>query len=99
MGVSSTEAPNLKLTRDFENFQNISHLSPHSKYNWLTAELYNWKTFDNKMSTGILYKPQDFNPAKKYPIIFCIYENIADGINKYLSPELSEGYLNISFFC
>ncbi len=99
MGMSSMRCENIKVTKDFIKFDDMSDLAPQSKNNWLTAELITWKTSDNKIGNGILYKPEDFDPKKRYPVIFFIYENITDGINIFPSIELSEGNLNVSFFC
>jgi dipeptidyl aminopeptidase/acylaminoacyl peptidase len=96
--MNATEYPNLQITKDFREFKAISALSPQKKYNWLTSELIHWTTFDGRPGTGILYKPENFDPRKKYPLIFSIYERLSDGLNKFIEPELSIGPLNISFF-
>lgn len=77
----------------------LSNLNPQQEtYNWGTAELYKWKTFDGKESTGILYKPEDFNPKKKYPMLIYFYEKMSDGLNNYIAPAPTPSRLNISFF-
>jgi len=38
-------------------------------YNWGTAELVKWYAYNGDLTEGILYKPEDFDPAKKYPMI------------------------------
>src|SRR5581483_2171040 len=75
-----------------------SELRPQAKYNWLTSELIQWRTFDGRLGKGILYKPQNFTPQKKYPIIFYFYERLSDGLNAFIEPELSQGPLNIAFY-
>ncbi len=67
-------------------------------YNWLSAELVRWKMFDGKMSEGILYKPQNFDPKKKYPIIFYFYERDADGLFQYRTPAPSASTVNVPYF-
>jgi dipeptidyl aminopeptidase/acylaminoacyl peptidase len=67
-------------------------------YNWGTAELFKWKTFKGKESTGILYKPENFDPNKKYPVICYFYETLSDGLNNYIAPAPTPSRLNISFF-
>ncbi len=77
----------------------LSSLNPQqSQYNWGTAELYKWKTFDGKQSTGILYKPEDFDPKKKYPMIAYFYEKLSDGLYNYIAPAPTPSRLNIPFF-
>ena len=67
-------------------------------WNWLTAELFRWKMFDGKMSEGILYKPENFDPLKKYPVIFYFYEKNADGLYNYKAPAPSASTINIPWF-
>ena len=67
-------------------------------YNWGTAELYKWKTFSGKPSQGVLYKPEDFDPSRKYPLILYFYEKLSDGLYNYQPPAPTPSRLNISFF-
>ncbi len=77
----------------------LSSINPQQKdYNWGTAELFKWKTFKGKPSEGILYKPENFDPKKKYPVIVYFYEELSDGLNGYIAPAPTPSRLNISFF-
>lgn len=67
-------------------------------YNWGTASLYHWTTFDGKKASGILYKPEDFSPTKKYPVLFYFYEKLSDDLYNYLPPAPTPSRLNIPFF-
>ncbi|MDB5195670.1 MAG: family peptidase, partial [Flaviaesturariibacter sp.] len=67
-------------------------------YNWGTAELYKWTAFNGKPAEGILYKPEDFDPAKKYPMIIYFYEKLTDGLYNYNAPSPTPSRLNIPFF-
>ena len=93
--MSTTESPNWFSTIDFKTFQPLSSIHPEKMYNWLTTELVNWKTLDGSLSQGILYKPENFDPGKKYPIIFYYYQRLSDILNLYLKPESSMGPLDI----
>jgi dipeptidyl aminopeptidase/acylaminoacyl peptidase len=95
---SSTEAPNLFVTRDFKAFRQVTDIQPQKNYNWMTTELVRWKMYDGKTGEGILYKPENFDPKKKYPVIFHFYERSADGLNNFLYPEWSNGTINIPWF-
>jgi dienelactone hydrolase len=86
--MTSTTAPNFFATTDFRHFTALSDLHPEKKYNWYSTELHTWKTLDGSLSQGILYKPENFNPNKKYPVIFYYYERRSDGLNAYLKPEI-----------
>jgi dienelactone hydrolase len=95
---NASEYPNLYLTRDFIHFNKVSDLNPQHKYNWMTAELFKWKSFSGAFSEGILYKPENFDSSKKYPVIFCLYERFSAGVNLFKTPELSTGAINIPWF-
>jgi dipeptidyl aminopeptidase/acylaminoacyl peptidase len=80
-------------------FTKLSSLNPQQKtYHWGTAELYKWKALNGKMSEGILYKPENFDPKKKYPLILYFYETHSNTLNTYIPPAPTGSRLNISFF-
>ncbi|HEV8270347.1 MAG TPA: prolyl oligopeptidase family serine peptidase, partial [Chitinophagaceae bacterium] len=77
----------------------LSSINPQQKdYNWGTAELIKWKAYNGKETQGIVYKPEDFDPKKKYPLICYFYEALSDGLYTYHPPSPTPSRLNISFF-
>jgi dipeptidyl aminopeptidase/acylaminoacyl peptidase len=52
-----------------------SYVSFEKKEGTIATEKVKWKTFDGKTGSGVLAKPKDFDPKKKYPILFIYYEN------------------------
>lgn len=95
---SAAEAPNYFYTRDFTTFSAISHVNPERAYNWLTSELLSWKTPDGRTDLGVLYKPEDFDPSRKYPVVFQYYERRSDRLNWYLAPYPMSDELPIPWF-
>lgn len=95
---SDTLAPNLYITNDFKKLRQLSFFYPHRNYNWVTSTLVRWTSKDGFCRNGILYKPQDFDSTKKYPIIFNYYELRSNECFKYQQPELSIGALNIPWY-
>ena len=76
-----------------------SQINPQQAgYNWLTVELHHWKMFDGKMSEGLLYKPENFDSTKKYPIIFYFYERDAQTRYDYIAPQPVRASINIAYF-
>lgn len=69
-----------------------------ANYNWFTVELHKWKMFDGKMSEGLLFKPENFDSTKKYPVIFYFYERNADTRYNYRVPAPSASTINIPYF-
>ncbi len=94
-----TNSPNVYVYAQGQDEQKLSAINPQqNNYNWGTAELYDWKTFSGKSSTGILYKPENFDSTKKYPVILYFYEKLSDGLYRYQAPSPTPSRLNISFF-
>ncbi|HEY0355378.1 MAG TPA: prolyl oligopeptidase family serine peptidase, partial [Flavisolibacter sp.] len=91
-------APDLYLLGNPSQIKISGINTRQSEYNWGTAELYKWKTFNGKQSEGILYKPEDFDPNKKYPMIIYFYEKLSDGLYNYHAPAPTPSRLNIPFF-
>jgi dipeptidyl aminopeptidase/acylaminoacyl peptidase len=90
---------NLFATADWKTFTKLSSTNPQQKdYNWLTAELTKWKMFDGKEAEGLLFKPENFDPKKKYPVIFYFYEKNSDGLYNYRAPAPSASTVNIPYF-
>jgi dipeptidyl aminopeptidase/acylaminoacyl peptidase len=90
--------PNLLVTHDFQNYTPITSLVPQNNYNWYSNELIHWTMPDGSIGEGLLYKPADFNPNKKYPIIFYYYEQNALALNLFINPALSNGIMNIPWY-
>jgi dipeptidyl aminopeptidase/acylaminoacyl peptidase len=104
---SFSRSPNLySLNYDPDN-NTASDLHPvkltntnpqQSLYNWGTAELFKWKSYTGREAEGILYKPENFDPKKKYPMIAYFYEKNSQTLNSYLAPAPTPSRLNIPFF-
>lgn len=67
-------------------------------YNWGTAELFKWKAYTGRETEGVLYKPEDFDPKKKYPMIVYFYERNNNTLFSYQAPSPTPSRLNIPFF-
>ncbi|MBW8688153.1 alpha/beta hydrolase family protein [Chitinophaga rhizophila] len=94
----ATSAPNLVFTTDFHTFQPLSDIQPQQVFNWLTAELVRWPIPSAGTGTGILYKPEDFDPNKRYPVIFTYYEERSNELHLFPSVRLSTGALTIAWY-
>lgn len=96
---STPSASELFYGQDLNGLTAITNIAEQQKdYNWLKAELVRWKMFDGKMSEGILFKPENFDPKKKYPVVFYFYERNADGLYSYRTPAPSASTINIAYF-
>ncbi len=62
----------------------------------IQKELVHWKTLDGKTGTGLLYKPENFDSAKMYPVIINYYEQEASrNANNY--EEYDENVTSITW--
>lgn len=97
--VPHTE-PNGNAKRDLLLLETkLSSINPQqAEYNWGTAELFHWKAYNGKQSTGIIYKPEDFDPKKKYPMICYFYEELSNTLNAYHAPSPIRSAINIPFY-
>ena len=96
--------PNIYVGSSLTTGTKLTDANPWQKdYNWGTAELVEWTSSDGVPRQGILYKPENFDPKKKYPMISYFYEDLSDGLYGYVAPNgrnvinpthyVSNGYL------
>ena len=77
----------------------LSSINPQQKdYTWGTAELFKWKAYNGKEATGIVYKPENFDPKKKYPTIVYFYEKLSQDLYDYKEPAPIRSAINVPFF-
>ncbi|HEY8411179.1 MAG TPA: prolyl oligopeptidase family serine peptidase, partial [Pyrinomonadaceae bacterium] len=70
---------------------------------WGTAELVSFKNADGVPLKGVLLKPENFDPKKKYPMLVYIYERLSQDLHNFRNPSpgtsinptfyVSNGYL------
>lgn len=83
------------LGSDFTNGVQISVANPQqSEYNWATVESVSWKAYDGQMLEGLLYKPENYDPSQKYPLLFYYYELNSDNLHNYQAPKPSASIIN-----
>lgn len=92
---SPTDALNYYWTVDFKTFHRITDLQPQKKYNWMSTELVTWRLPNGSLNQGILYKPEDFDSKKSYPLIFHYYEMRSYGLYDFPEPKISGDEINI----
>jgi dienelactone hydrolase len=97
---SFTEPTDLYLSdTSFSSPRRISDSNPQQKeFIWGTAEIVHWRGGDGKPLEGLLYKPEGFDPAKKYPMIVYYYERNSDLLHRYIPPAPSASTVNVSLY-
>ncbi|MEM9324582.1 MAG: prolyl oligopeptidase family serine peptidase [Bacteroidota bacterium] len=111
--VQAAEAENLMFRRenfidfpdiyrtslDLKDFQQVSKVNPQqSDYHWGTAEVYSWTSLDGHSLDGLLIKPDNFDPSKKYPLIVNFYERSSDGLNRHRPPSPGRSTISYSLY-
>lgn len=75
-------------TTDINELTRVSNANPHqSEYKWGTVELTKWKSYKGIELEGLVYKPEDFDPNKSYPMIAYFYELNSDNLHRYWTPK------------
>jgi len=97
---SFIEFPNLRVSDlSFKSQTVVSDANPQQKeYNWGTIELTNWTSLDGKALSGLLIKPENFDPTKKYPLLVNFYERSSDGLHSHRAPSPGRSSINYSFY-
>ena len=97
---SFIDFPNLRISDlSFKKQTVISNANPQQKeYNWGTIELYEFTSLEGKALKGLLVKPENFDPTKKYPMLVNFYERSSDGLHNHRAPSPGRSSINYSFY-
>lgn len=97
---SFSEFPNLWVaSTSFAQQTQVSDANPQqSDYNWGTSELVFWRSADGVPLSGVLYKPENFDPGESYPLLVYIYERLSDTLHAYTPPAPGSSSINTSFY-
>jgi dipeptidyl aminopeptidase/acylaminoacyl peptidase len=93
---SVTEYPDIWTSdMNFENAVKTSYANPQQvDYVWANVELVEWNDLNGNLHQGLLYKPENLDPEKKYPMIVYFYERHSDGLHTHYSPRASASTVN-----
>lgn len=81
------EFPDLWTGTSLASATKISNANPQdSQYPRGTVELVSWMNGDGVPLRGLLYKPENFDPNKQWPMVVYFYEKLTDGLHGYVSP-------------
>mgnify|MGYP003667503869 CR=1 FL=1 len=97
---SFIDFPNIRVSDlSFKKDVIISDANPQQKdYNWGTIELVDFTSLEGKSLKGLLVKPENFDPNKKYPMLVNFYERSSNGLHRHRAPSPGRSSINYSFY-
>ena len=93
-------SPELHITTNWKDEKRLTDSNPQqADYLWGTAELFKWNAYDGTPLEGLLFKPENFDETKKYPVMIYFYERNSETLFSYRQPAPSRSTINITFYC
>lgn len=82
------DSPNYYTTDgSFKKLRQVTDINPRTKeFVWGKAELIRYRSADGVPLTGMLVKPENFDPKKKYPLMVYIYERLSENLHTFRLP-------------
>ena len=85
------EFPNLWVATD-ASFTAVKqhtqlHMELKERWNWGTAELVDWLSTDGTYMQGVVIKPDNYDPNKRYPIMTYYYRFFTDRLHDFNEPK------------
>lgn len=83
----------------FQGAVKCSDINPQMRdYLWGTAELAEWMSDDGVELQGVVYKPENYDPSKKYPTMVYFYERLSQQLHTFFSPGPGSSSISIPFY-
>lgn len=77
----------------------LSNANPQqNEYRWGTIEPVEWTSLSGEKIHGLLIKPEDFDPAKEYPMIVNFYEKLSDGLHQHRAPDFHRSTITYTVY-
>ena len=84
---------------DFSDKARLSDANPQqADYRWGEVELVEWTSDADKDLQGLLFKPEDFDPDREYPMIVYFYERDSDGLHNHRPPQAHRSVIIPTFY-
>ena len=95
-----SEFPELKYSGlDFKDPLTLSVTNAQQQdFIWPKVEMIKWNSFAGDSLQGLLYKPDNFDPNRKYPMMVYFYERNSETKNRYNYPQPSRSIISIPFY-
>ncbi len=82
------EFPDLWTGTSLASGTKISNANPQdAQYPRGSVEMVSWLNSDGTPLRGLLYKPENFDANKQWPMVVYFYEKLTDGLHGYVAPS------------
>lgn len=93
-----THPNELYLVNDWKAPKKLTNLTSQlDGLKWGSAELVSWVSNQGTTLEGLLFKPEGFDPKKKYPMLVYYYERNASTLHSFRTPAPSRSTINIPY--
>jgi len=88
---SYSEFPDIWLSNSrFQNARKISQVNPQmSEFAWGSPELVEWMSLDGIPLQGVLIKPGNYEPGRRYPVIVYFYRFFSQRLYEFNQPVVN----------
>jgi dipeptidyl aminopeptidase/acylaminoacyl peptidase len=93
------DQPDIQITdSSFKGMKKVTDANPQqAQLLWGTGEMITYRNADGVPLQAALYKPENFDPKKKYPMMIYIYERLSQNLNAFVRPGPGTS-INISYY-
>lgn len=83
----------------FSSEKRLTNANPQQKdFLWGTAGLVSWISLDGRKIEGMLFKPEDFDPSRRYPMIVNFYEKSSTELFSHRIPEPGRSTIDYHYY-
>ncbi len=83
----------------FTHFDKISNANPQqANYNWGSIEKTQWTNAKGEKLRGLVVKPENFDPNKKYPLLVNFYERSSEALHNHRAPYAHRSTINYTYY-
>lgn len=83
----------------FKKPRRLSFENPQqSQFSWGSVEPVSWTSVDGEKLEGMLFKPDEFDPNRKYPMVVNFYEKNSESLFRHRRPYFHRSTLNYTYY-
>ncbi len=93
------DQPDIYLTdATFDSLKKVTDANPQqAQMLWGSGELIHYRNADGVELEAALYKPENFDPSKKYPMMVYLYERLTQNLHNFVRPAPGTS-INLAYY-